>query len=220
MVKDARFDLGRYVSNPFNRRGQIPKRLDFNELFVSKAKEGEYPWNPSRFNRDDLLKRAQSRKMTLNPELNFVGNSPFFDQDGAQMAPNDYEMFEGLGRFKRPFDYDFEEGRARTNKRPQTQPDFNPEWMEAYKLSPTLNPGEMAKNPMPRMRDPDPNGYLMAMAEQRAKSEVEDDPDISDLLARGNKVVSQQKAATEQKEGQETVEEAESSPDKIKGTEK
>ena len=155
--------------------------------------------------------------MTLNPELNFVGNSPFFDQDGAQMAPNDYEMFEGLGRFKRPFDYDFEEGRARTNKRPQTQPDFNPEWMEAYRLSPTLNPGEMSKNPMPRMRDPDPNGYLMAMAEQRAKSEVEDDPDISDLLARGNQVVSEQKAATEQKEGQETVEEAESSPDKIEG---
>ena len=39
MVKDARFDLGRYVSNPFNKRGHIPKRLDFNELFVSKAKE-------------------------------------------------------------------------------------------------------------------------------------------------------------------------------------
>jgi len=70
------------------------------------------------------------------------------------------------------------------------------------------------------MRDPDPNGYLMAMAEQRAKSEIEDDPDISDLLARGNKVVSEQKEATEQKEGQETVEEAESSPDKIEGTEK
>ena len=50
--------------------------------------------------------------------------------------------------------------------------------------------------------------------------EFEDDPDISDLLARGNRVVSEQKAATEQKEGQETVEEAESSPDKIKGTEK
>jgi len=143
MVKDARFDLGRYISNPFNKRGHIPKRLDFNELFVSKAKEGEYPWNPSRFGSSDLLKKAQSRKMTLNPELNFVGNSPFFDQDGEQMAPNDYEMFEGLGRFKRPFDYDFEEGRARTNKRPQTQPDFNPEWMEAYRLSPTLNPGEM-----------------------------------------------------------------------------
>ena len=218
-MKDSRLDLGRYISNPFNRRGQMPKRLDFDDLFSSKAREGEYPWNPSRFGQKDLLKRSQTRKMNLNPDLNFVGNSPFFDENPEQINA-DYELFEGLGRFNRPFDYDFEEGRARTNHRPQTQPDFNPEWMEAYRLSPTLNPGEMSKNPMPRMRDPDPNGYLMAMAEQRAKSEFEDDPDISDLLARGNKVVSQQKAATEQKEGQETVEEAESSPDKMKGTEK
>jgi len=217
MTKDARLDLGRYVSNPFNKRGQIPKRLDFNDLFVSKAKEGDYPWNPSRFNEQDLLKRAQTRKMTLNPELNFVGNSPFFDADTEQMSPNKYEMFEGLGRFDRPFDYDFDEGRARTQQRPQTQPDFNPEWMEAYKMSPTLNPGKMSKNPMPRMVNPDPNGYLMAMAEQRAKSEMEDDPDISDLLKRGGKVASEQKKAIEEKEGQETADKVESSPDKIEG---
>jgi len=128
-------------------------------------------------------------------------------------------MFEGLGRFDRPFDYDFDEGRPRTEGRPQTQPDFNSEWMEAYKLSPTLNPGKMAKNPMPRMVDPDPNGYLMAMAEQRAKSEFEGDPDISQLLQRGSKVASEQKKATEEKEGQETADKVESSPDKIKGTE-
>ena len=73
MTKDSRLDLGRYISNPFNRRGQIPKRLDFNDLFVSKSKEGEYPWNPSRFSETDLLKRAQTRKQTLNPDLNFVG---------------------------------------------------------------------------------------------------------------------------------------------------
>ncbi len=217
MTKDARLDLGRYVSNPFNKRGQIPKRLDFNDLFVSKAKEGDYPWNPSRFNERDLLKRAQTRKMTLNPELNFVGNSPFFDADTEKMSPNNYEMFEGLGRFDRPFDYDFDEGRARTQQRPQTQPDFNPEWMEAYKMSPTLNPGKMSKNPMPRMVNPDPNGYLMAMAEQRAKSEMEDNPDISDLLKRGGKIASEQKKAVEEKEGQETADKVESSPDKIEG---
>jgi hypothetical protein len=88
--------------------------------------------------------------------------------------------------------------------------------MEAYKLSPTLNPGKMSKNPMPRMVDPDPNGYLMAMAEQRAKSEMEGDPDISDLLKRGSQVASEQKKATEEKEGQETADKVESSPDKIK----
>ena len=218
MTKDSRLDLGRYISNPFNRRGQIPKRLDFNDLFVSKAKEGEYPWNPSRFSETDLLKRAQTRKQTLNPDLNFVGNSPFFDAGEEVTAEERYEMFEGLGRFDRPFDYDFDEGRPRTKGRPQSQPDFNGEWMEAYKLSPTLNPSKMSKNPMPRMVDPDPNGYLMAMAEQRAESEMENDPDISDLLKRGSKVASQQKKAVEEKEGQETVDKVESSPDKIEGS--
>jgi len=223
MAKDARLDLGRYISNPFNRRGHIPKRLDFNDLFVSKSKDGEYPWNPSRFSENDLLKRAQTRKQTLNPDLNFVGNSPFFDA-GDEVNPQErYEMFEGLGRFDRPFDYDFDEGRARTEGRPQSQPDFNGEWVEAYKMSPTLNPGKMSKNPMPRTRNPDPNGYLMAMAEQRAESEVEGKTDISDLLKRKGQIQSEQKESrvekTEEKEGQETVDEVESSPDKIKGTE-
>jgi len=70
-MKDARLDLGRYIRNPFNERGQIPKRLDFDELFSSKASSGEYPWNPSRFTSKDLLKRAMTRKTSLNPDLNF-----------------------------------------------------------------------------------------------------------------------------------------------------
>jgi hypothetical protein len=219
MAKDARLDLGRYISNPFNRRGHIPKRLDFNDLFVSKSKDGEYPWNPSRFSENDLLKRAQTRKQTLNPDLNFIGNSPFFDA-GDEVNPQErYEMFEGLGRFDRPFDYDFDEGRARTEGRPQSQPDFNGEWVEAYKMSPTLNPGKMSKNPMPRTRNPDPNGYLMAMAEQRAESEAEGKPDISDLLKRKGQIQSEQKESRTEKEGQETVDKVENSPDKIKGTE-
>jgi hypothetical protein len=219
MAKDARLDLGRYISNPFNRRGHIPKRLDFNDLFVSKSKDGEYPWNPSRFSENDLLKRSQTRKQTLNPDLNFVGNSPFFDA-GDEVNPQErYEMFEGLGRFDRPFDYDFDEGRARTEGRPQSQPDFNGEWVEAYKMSPTLNPGKMSKNPMPRTRNPDPNGYLMAMAEQRAESEAEGKPDISDLLKRKGQIQSEQKESRTEKEGQETVDKVENSPDKIKGTE-
>jgi len=223
MAKDARLDLGRYIKNPFNKRGQIPKRLDFNELFVSKSKEGEYPWNPSRFSETDLLKKAQTRKMTLNPDLNFVGNSPFFDMGENETPGERYEMFEGLGRFDRPFDYDFDEGRARTERRPQEQPDFNEEWVQSYKLSPTLNPAKMSKNPMPRTRNPDPNGYLMAMAEQRAESELEGKPDISDLLERKGQVESEQKSARkekeEEKEGEETVDEVENSPDKIKGKE-
>lgn len=204
MAQDARLDLGRYISNPFNRQGDIPKRLDFDELFRSKPSSGDYPWNPSRFTSQDLTKRAMTRKTTLNPTLNFVGNSPFFDSN-AEVTP-DYELFEGLGRFNRPEDYDFDEGRARTSQRPQDQPDFNPQWVEAYKLSPTLNPGKMAKNPMPRMRNPDPNGYLMSIAEKRAENEAEDKPSIAQLLDRQGLIKTQQQQA-EEKQGEQTAEE-------------
>jgi len=206
MAKDSRLDLGRYIQNPFNRRGQIPKRLDFDDLFRAKPETGDYPWNPSRFNERDLLKRSMTRKVTLNPDLNFVGNSPFFDEN--ENVQEGYELFEGLGRFNRPSDYDFDEGRARTQQRPQNQPDFNPEWMEAYKISPTLNPGKMAKNPMPRLRNPDPNGYLMAMAERRAENEFEDKPSIAQLLDREG-LIKEQQVKTEEKEGEDTADENE-----------
>ena len=219
MAKDARLDLGRYIENPFNRRGQTSKRLDFDDLFRSTSEGGEYPWNPSRFKTRDLLKKAQTRKITLNPDLQFVGNTPFFDGNPDEPT-KDYEMFEGIGRFNRPADYDFDEGRARTFQRPQEQPDFNPVWMEAYKISPTIRPDKTSKNPMPRMKNPDPHGFLMAAAEQRAESEVDGTPSISALLERKGKVVSEQKEARgekkEEREGEETAVEAENTPDKIK----
>ena len=204
MARDARLDLGRYIQNPFNRRGEVSKRLDFDDLFRAKSNSGEYPWNPSRFNELDLSKRAMTRKVTLNPDLNFVGNTPFFD-DNAEVTPQ-YELFEGLGTFNRPEDYDFDEGRARTTQRPQEQPDFNTDWIEAYKLSPTLKPGKAARNPMPRLRNPDPNGYLMAGAERRAENEVEDKPSISQLLDRQGLVKAEQKQA-EEKQGEKTANE-------------
>ena len=216
MVKDARLDLGRYISNPFNKRGEVTKRLDFNDLFKSRAADGEYPWNPSRFTSRDLLKRSMTRKTTLNPDLNFVGNSPFFDENRS--ATQDYEVFEGIGRFNRPFDYDFEEGRPRTKQRPEEQPDFNQEWLEAYNISPTLNPAENASNPMPRMRNPDPKGYLMAEAENAVKSEEEGDSSIAELLAREKKVVTEQKQATEEIQGDKAIKESKDSPDKIETT--
>ena len=217
MTKDARLDLGRYISNPFNRRGGVTKRLDFNDLFKSKAADGEYPWNPSRFTSRDLLKRSMTRKTTLNPDLNFVGNSPFFDENRS--STRDYEVFDGIGRFNRPFDYDFEEGRPRTKQRPEQQPDFNQEWLEAYNISPTLNPAENASNPMPRMRNPDPKGYLMAEASNAVKSEEEGDASIAELLARQKKVVTEQTQATEEVQGDKAVKESKDSPDKIETTE-
>lgn len=201
MAKDARLDLGRYIQNPFDKNGQAAHRLDFGDLFRAKPETGEYPWNPSRFTERDLLKRMMTRKVTLNPTLSFTPNTPFFD--GNEEVTEAYDMF-GLGRFNRPEDYDFDEGRARTPQRPQDQPDFNPNWIEAYKLSPTLNPSKAAKNPMPRLRNPDPRGFLMAMAEQRAKGEVEDTPSVAELLQRKDLVQQEQKSA-EDKQGQTTA---------------
>jgi hypothetical protein len=53
-MRDSRLDLGRYITNPFNRRGDITKRLDFDDLFTARAATGEYPFNPSRFETKDF----------------------------------------------------------------------------------------------------------------------------------------------------------------------
>jgi hypothetical protein len=182
-MKDQRLELNRYISNPFDNKGRIASQLNFRELFRNKydTETGGSPWVPSRFTSEDLLKSIQNRKVSLNPRLNFVPNSPFWDTEN-QLPPEEYEMFAGLGRFKRS-DYDFENGRALTKTRPQEQPDFKDGWVEAYKLSPTVNPGKRAKNPMPRMANPDPNGFIMSMAENRAENEFEGNVSVAQLLA-------------------------------------
>jgi hypothetical protein len=56
------------------------------------------------------------------------------------------------------------------------------------------------------MRNPDPNGYLMAMAEKRAENEVEDKPSIAQLLDRKG-VMKSMPVKEEEKEGEDTVDE-------------
>ena len=199
MARDDRLELGRYLTNPFNEGGRVARQLNFNDLFASKPSTGAPPWTPSRFKAEHLTNALQTRKATLNPRLRFVGNSPFFD-DENQLDPKDYELFEGLGRFDRPVSYSFEEGRALTRNRPQNQPDFNQEWVDAYNVSPTVNPGKRAKNPMPRMRNPDPNGYLMSMAENRVEGEAEGKASVAQLLQRKDLY-----AGKEEAEGSETI---------------
>jgi hypothetical protein len=199
MAKDDRLELGRYLTNPFNEGGRIVRQLNFNDLFASKPSTGAPPWTPSRFKAEHLTNALQTRKATLNPRLRFVGNSPFFD-DENQLDPKDYELFEGLGRFDRPVAYDFNEGRALTRNRPQNQPDFNPEWLDAYNVSPTVNPSKRAKNPMPRMKNPDPNGYLMSDAENRVEGEAEGKVSVAQLLQRKDLNV-----RSEEEEGEETI---------------
>lgn len=202
-MKDSRLELNRYISNPFDNKGKITSRLNFRELFRNKydTETGGAPWVPSRFTADDLLKSIQTRKITQNPRLSFVPNSPFWDTQN-ELPIAQYDMF-GLGRFNRPLDYDFEIGRANTKARPQDQPDFNPQWMEAYKLSPTVSPDKRAKNPMPRMKNPDPNGFIMRLAETQAENEVENNVSVAQLLE--NKKLN----PTEERIGQERISEEE-----------
>lgn len=201
MAKDARLDLGRYIQNPFDKSGQISKRLDFNDLFKAKPETGEYPWNPSRFTERDLLKRMMTRKVTLNPTLSFTPNTPFFDDN--QKVTEAYDMF-GLGRFNPVKDYNFNEGRANTLQRPQDQPDYNPNWIEAYKLSPTLNPEKAASNPMPRTKNPDPRGFLMGMAESKVESETTGNLSVAQLLENKNNSEKNQQTE-EEKQGEKTI---------------
>jgi len=202
-MKDARLELGRYISNPFDNSGRIGSQLNFRELFRNQydTDTGGSPWAPSRYTSEDILKSIQSRKVKLNPRLNFVPNSPFWD-DKNKLPDSKYEMFEGLGRFERD-SYDFENGRALTKVRPQDQPDFNEQWVEAYKVSPTVNPGKRAKNPMPRMKNPDPNGFIMSIAEKQAENEVENNVSVSQLLA------DKKLNPTQEREGEEVVDKEE-----------
>jgi len=171
MAKDHRLALDRYIDytkDPFIKKRQ----LNFDDSFMSKASSGKAPWMPSRFDETDLIRRVQTRKLQLNPTLNFVGDTP-----------EEYEVFANIGRFTRKEGYNFEEGRPNTTLRPEDQPGFSPVWVEAYRISPTVKPDQRASNPMPRVSNPDPKGYMMAAAEQRALKEAEGDKSVAQLLS-------------------------------------
>jgi hypothetical protein len=172
MAKDSRLDLGRYIDytkEPFVKK----KQLNFDDLFQSPASAGQYPWNPSRFTQSDLLRKMMTRKLSLNPGLNFVGQTA-----------EEYQVFAGMPNFDRTTEYDFVNGRALTTQRPEMQPGFNELWPETYKLSPTISADKKIKNPMPRASDPDPRGFLMAAATKQVDSEVEGKTSVSQLLSK------------------------------------
>jgi hypothetical protein len=174
MAKDHRLALDRYIDytkDPFVKK----RKLNFDDSFASKASTGAAPWMPSRFEQSDLLRRIQTRKLSLNPSLNFVGD-----------LPEQYEVFANIGRFVRNESYDFNEGRPLTPLRPEEQPGYSPIWMDAYRISPTMNPDKKTTNPMPRVANPDPRGYMMAAAEKRALNETEDNRSVAQLLENKN----------------------------------
>lgn len=81
--------------------------------------------------------------------------------------------------------------------------------MEAYRFSPTIEPGKRAKNPMPTLTNPDPNDNLFAMAQQRAENEFEGNLSVKDLLPAARK---QKALPADQKEGTKVVDKQESEP--------
>ncbi len=172
MAKDHRLNLGRYIKSPFETK----VKLDFQQLFSAKPETGDAPWTPSRFSSTDLFNRLQTRKLKLNPRLGFVGAN---DQEN--------NVFKHLGNFNRKEGYDFESGRPVTENNPRMQPGFNEAWVEAYKYSPTIDPGDKAKNPMPRNSNPDPKGYIMAQAEAAAENDVNPIASVASLLTQTKK---------------------------------
>lgn len=149
------------------------KKINYVEAFASKSSEGDPPFNLNRFGPRELTNKLVTRKLKYNPRLNFVGDSP-----------EEFELFAGLGRFdtERQELFDFELGRPRTKMNFTSSPDFKQEWVEAYQLSPTLNPEKRVKNMIPRLRNPDPRGYIMAQAEARVEAEADGQLSVAQLL--------------------------------------
>lgn len=171
MAKDHRLELDRYTD--YGKDLFAKKRnLNFDDLFSVKANSGAAPWTINRFDSTDLLRRVQTKKLIQNPGLQQVGD-----------AKGPIEVFSGIGRFNRSKDYDFINGRPNTNQRPEQQPGFMPMWGELYSLSPTMNPGKRISNPMPRAKNPDPKGYIMAQMQSKAENEVEGKKSVAQLLS-------------------------------------
>lgn len=171
MPRDSR------LTNPDDYIGESGKifrkqtKIDYSDSFA--AKPTQPPFDINRFGARDLRNKLISKKPVLNPRLNYVAGNP-----------QEFELFTGLSRFdsNRGELYDFENGRARTKSDFTLLPEFNPIWNEMYNLSPTVPPDEKASNPMPRMRNPDPKGYLMNAAEAKAENEYEENYSVAQLL--------------------------------------
>jgi hypothetical protein len=165
----------------FKKGSKGLRKIDYEESF--RAKSNEPPFNINRFGREELRSKIVSKKPTLNRRLDFVDD------------PGSFELFTGLGRFDNGRTnkeepelslYSFEMGRANTKLDFRQSPEFQAKgelWRERYALSPTISPGDRIKNPMPRLANPDPKGYLMATAQQRAENEMEGKMNVAQLLS-------------------------------------
>jgi hypothetical protein len=174
MPRDSR------LSNPSDYIDEVgqsflkQKKVDYADSFQAKSSEGEPPFNINRFGARELSNKLVTRKLALNPRLNFVGNQP-----------EEYEVFAGLGRFdtERSELFDFDLGRARTNMNFKSAPDFKETWVDAYRLSPTISHKDKVRNPLPSVRNPDPKGNILAAAESRVENEADGNVSVASLLS-------------------------------------
>ena len=165
----------------FRKGSKGLRKIDYEESF--RAKSDQPPFNINRFGQQELLSKIVSKKPTLNRRLDFVDD------------PETFELFTGLGRFDTGRTnkedptmslYNFDTGRANTKLDFRESPEFQAKgelWRERYALSPTISPKDKITNPMPRLENPDPKGYLMATAEKRAENETEGNMNIAQLLS-------------------------------------
>ena len=165
----------------FRKGSKGLRKIDYEESF--RAKSDQPPFNINRFGQQELLSKIVSKKPTLNRRLDFVDD------------PESFELFTGLGRFDTGRTnkedpamslYSFDTGRANTKLDFRESPEFQAKgelWRERYALSPTISPEDRITNPMPRLENPDPKGYLMATAEKRAENEMEGNMNIAQLLS-------------------------------------
>ena len=148
--------------------------IDYADSF--KKKSTEPPFTINRFDENDLRRKLQNKKPKLNPRLSFL------TEENSQ----EFELFTGVGRFdsaKKDL-YSFENGRPNTKQNFTQYPDYKPMWAELYFASPTVE--KSAKNPMPSVKNPDPQGIIMAKAESKAEKEVEGELSIAQLLNQGS----------------------------------
>ena len=174
MPRDARLqtndltDPNDYVG-AVNRVFKRQSKIDYSDSFKSKPLT-----SLNRFTTNDLRNKMQTDKRKHN-RLNVIDLED----------PQNFELFTGLPRFDtdRRDLYNFDAGRPNTRGDFTQTPEFNPMWPDMYRVSPTVKPDARAKSPMPRMSNPDPNGYIMAQAEARAENEMEGDLSVAQLLS-------------------------------------
>ena len=180
MPRDARLntpeDSIKKVDSVFKKNSKI----DYADSF--KAKPSQPPFDINHFDAGDLRNKLLAKKQVQNPGLNFVSDDP-----------QNFELFSGLGRFdsNRGELYNFEEGGPNTRERFTQSPEFNPMWAKLYQVSPTIKPDDRITNPFPRLKNPDPKGYIMAAAENRAENEYEEKYSVARLLRDPDPVINE-----------------------------